>query len=84
MSDENSTLDDLIKGIDFLIQVEGTPGIKSLRAWRRVLIDTQADNARLRAIVDRLPRTADGVPIVPGQTVHWHSADVSTLEFLQP
>ena len=29
----------------------------------------QADNARLRAIVDKLPKTADGVPVVPGMEV---------------
>ncbi len=26
---------------------------------------------RLRAIVDKLPKTADGVPIIPGQTIVW-------------
>jgi hypothetical protein len=29
-----------------------------------------AENARLREIVERLPRTADGVPVVPGMTVY--------------
>ena len=30
-----------------------------------------AENARLRAVVDKLPKTADGVPVVPGMTICW-------------
>ena len=31
--------------------------------------DLEAENKRLAAIVDRLPKTTDGVPITPGMTV---------------
>lgn len=34
----------------------------------------QATNADLRAVVSKLPKTADGVPVTPGMTV-WHSPD---------
>jgi hypothetical protein len=35
----------------------------------RRLAELQTEIERLRAIVDRLPKTADGVPIAPGQGV---------------
>ena len=31
----------------------------------------EAELERLRAIVDKLPRTADGVPVVPGMEVYY-------------
>ena len=33
------------------------------------LAQAEAENTRLRAIVDRLPKTADGVPVVQGDTL---------------
>ena len=35
--------------------------------------ETKEEAARLRAIVDRLPKTADGVVITPGMVVFYHS-----------
>jgi len=35
----------------------------------RIEAETSAEVKQLRAIVDRLPKTADGVPITPGMTV---------------
>ncbi len=31
--------------------------------------EAKAENARLKAIVDMLPKTADGVPVVPGMAI---------------
>ena len=36
------------------------------------------DNERLRAIVDKLPKTADGVPVVPGM----RTFDIFGFEYL--
>ena len=36
---------------------------------QRALSKTEAEFERLQAIVDRLPKTADGVPVVPGMEV---------------
>ena len=37
----------------------------------RRLFDAKSENARLQAIVDRLPKTADGETILPGQRL-WY------------
>ena len=37
----------------------------------------RADRDRLAAIVERLPRTADWVPVTPGMTLH-HPDDITT------
>jgi len=37
--------------------------------WQERAEKAKAENMRLRAIVDRLPKTVDGMPIVPGMTV---------------
>lgn len=34
---------------------------------------------RLQAIVDRLPKTADGVPIVPGDVLHFMDVSMQTV-----
>ena len=38
----------------------------------------RADRDRLAAIVERLPRTADGVPLYRGMKVYWRSQDPTT------
>lgn len=35
--------------------------------------DLEAENASLRAIVAKLPKTADGVPVTPGMTLYLFS-----------
>jgi hypothetical protein len=40
-------------------------------AQKRRADDAEAKIARLQAIVDKLPRTADGVPVVPGIDNVW-------------
>ena len=35
------------------------------------IVNAAAEITRLRAIVDKLPKTADGVPITPGMEVWW-------------
>lgn len=42
------------------------------RCMMREYPTLQAEIERLRAIVDELPKTADGVPVVPGEDVVWH------------
>ena len=37
----------------------------------RQLAKANAENDRLQAIVDKLPKTADGVPVAPGMTVYF-------------
>ena len=47
-----------------------------LAQWAAARIREQdAEIARLAAIVERLPKTADGVPIVQGDTVYFWSFD---------
>jgi len=38
---------------------------------RVMLENTAVEIERLRAVVDKLPRTADGVPVVPGLDTVW-------------
>jgi len=38
----------------------------------RIITALEAENARLRAVVEKLPKTADGVPLTPGMEL-WHS-----------
>lgn len=38
---------------------------------RNYILDLEAEVERLRAVVDQLPRTADGVPILPGIRLWW-------------
>lgn len=51
------------------------PGGQSMTAMesasihRKTLLDAKAEITRLQAIVDKLPKTADGVPVVPGMDV---------------
>jgi len=47
----------------------------------KIAFDWKADAERLQAIVDRLPKTVDGSPIVPGMTVfvpHPHPSNLIT------
>lgn len=41
----------------------------ALDKWCKEQAELRADNARLQAIVDKLPKTADGVAILPGMEV---------------
>lgn len=36
-----------------------------------IIEEQEAEITRLRAIVDKLPKTADGVPVVPGEDMVW-------------
>ena len=42
------------------------------------IAELEADRDRLAAIVERLPRTADGVPLYRGMKVYWRSQDPTT------
>ena len=44
---------------------------RSAEPLRAQLQQARADNARLQAIVDRLPKTTDGVPVVAGEDAVW-------------
>ena len=44
----------------------GEVGIEPIRCLR----ESADEIERLRAIVDKLPKTADGVPVVPGMTLY--------------
>ena len=49
--------------------------------WQERVEKAKAENMRLRAIMDRLPKTVDGMPIVPGMTVfipHPHPSNLIT------
>ena len=41
------------------------------------ITELEADRDRLAAIVERLPKTADWVPVTPGMTLH-HPDDITT------
>lgn len=45
-----------------------------------LLIEERQRSERLQAIVDRLPKTADGVPIVPGGD-YWSNNDRGTFQW---
>ncbi len=45
--------------------------VDAIRAAIAELIDARAELAKLRAVVGKLPKTADGVPVAPGDTV-WY------------
>ena len=47
----------------------GPPSVSCLNYQ---LAAAKADNARLQAIVDRLPKTADGVPVTPRMVLYRH------------
>jgi len=38
----------------------------------KYIVDYMAEIDRLQVIVDKLPKTADGVPVVPGKDIVWH------------
>ena len=42
------------------------------------IAELEAERDRLAAIVERLPRTADGVPLYRGMKVYWRSQDPTT------
>jgi len=44
------------------------------------LAQAKAENARLAGIVDRLPKTADGVPVVPGMPVYYRFLGPDVVE----
>ena len=46
------------------------------RETRRWVLSLADKIAELQAIVDKLPKTADGVPIVPEQDVYFYSHDM--------
>jgi len=46
------------------------PHVASRQA-ARLLSDAADEIERLQAIIDKLPKTADGVPVVPGMTVYY-------------
>lgn len=47
--------------------------------------DLEADNARLAAIMGKLPRTADGAPVVPDMTLyHQCGADLGVAQMHKP
>ena len=69
---------------DWLCESQGDPTTAGLRhAVMLLLGHAEAEIERLRAIVDRLPTTADGVPVMPGMRL-WTSynsgRDVSGFE----
>ena len=45
------------------------------------ILEQRAEIERLSAIVDKLPRTADGVPVVPGMTCWYMSWGGNAIEF---
>ena len=47
------------------------------------LISLTIENARLRAIVDKLPKTADGVPVVVGKDTVWEIEQESILRGIE-
>jgi hypothetical protein len=53
------------------------PHVASRQA-ARLLAEAADEIVRLRAIVDKLPTTADGVSVVPGMNVYfqWHSGEI--------
>jgi len=64
------------------------PQCCSINTERAAREKADEENNRLRALVDRLPKTADGVPLVPGMTVfipHPHPSNLITeREILAP
>ena len=42
------------------------------------IAELEAERDRLAAIVERLPKTADGVPLYRGMKVYWRSQDPTT------
>lgn len=54
----------------------GTEDMEALTADRDRLA---RENADLRAVVERLPKTADGVPVTPGQLI-WPRSDIMQPE----
>ena len=57
------------------------PQCCSINTERAAREKADEENNRLRALVDRLPKTADGVPLVPGMTVfipHPHPSNLIT------
>jgi hypothetical protein len=47
--------------------------VEELRRYPAALQECEAEVKRLQAIVDKLPKTADGVPVVPGMNCYFRS-----------
>lgn len=78
-----------IDTLEWLREKLGEPNLPTLTACGKRIADLRArlaeveadrdalarENRRLREIVDRLPKTADGVPTYPGMKVWTHGGD---------
>ena len=70
--------------------IEGlTDSITKVQEYYVAKLETlRADNARLQAIVDKLPKTADGVPVVDGMAIYplhpiaEHATDTGIVKML--
>ena len=66
---------DIVKRLEKSILFDAHNGDETERnVCKRQAVQAIAEINRLRAIVDKLPKTADGVPVVPGMEV-WVLAD---------
>ena len=57
-----------------------TGWVCDMRMYQRLLAAKDAEIERLRAIVDRLPKTADGVPIAKGTIIYQAAGAYNMLE----
>ena len=57
------------------------PHVASRQA-ARLLSDAADEIERLQAIIDKLPKTADGVPIVPGMIAWCHHCGITRAELI--
>ena len=58
--------------------------IADAKPVKKAMQAAAAEIKRLQAIVDKLPKTKDGVPVVPGEDVVWHPAIANEEGELSP
>ena len=57
----------------------GTTNMTAAKLMAKEILRLERENEKLQAIVDKLPKTADGVPMVPELRVFWLSDNPESL-----
>jgi hypothetical protein len=62
--------------IEYVASQDSEPDTRTIcigliqQAINSATADLRAENERLKEVVEKLPKTADGVPVVPGMTIY--------------